>query len=200
MDQARRCIDAMQQLAGGLDDRAVRAKALGSLATLEMRQGRLDEARVLFERTLAAYLELADRAGEGRTLTRLGLLHSEQGRLAQAERLYLRALELHCETGSRYFEGITLSNLGIVRHGQGRTEESLACYRQALAQPGEAHRAAVAGVMGIRAKGRRGVMRAKAHRTRNSSSPAKAGDPVRRGFSALSLASLEYWIARPSAQ
>ena len=34
--------------------------------------------------------------------------------------------------------------------------------------------------------------------TPNSSSPAKAGDPVRRGFSALSPASLEYWIARSS--
>ena len=28
------------------------------------------------------------------------------------------------------------------------------------------------------------------------SSSAKAGDPVRRGFSVLSLASLEYWVAR----
>jgi hypothetical protein len=31
---------------------------------------------------------------------------------------------------------------------------------------------------------------------KKSSSPAKAGDPVRRGVSILSLASLEYWIAR----
>jgi hypothetical protein len=30
------------------------------------------------------------------------------------------------------------------------------------------------------------------------SSPAKAGDPVRRGFSVLSSASLEYWVARTS--
>ena len=30
------------------------------------------------------------------------------------------------------------------------------------------------------------------------SSPAKAGDPVRRGFSVLSSASLEYWVARSS--
>ena len=28
------------------------------------------------------------------------------------------------------------------------------------------------------------------------SSSAKAGDPVRRGFSVLSLSSLEYWVAR----
>jgi hypothetical protein len=28
------------------------------------------------------------------------------------------------------------------------------------------------------------------------SSPAKAGDPVRRGFTAESLASLEYWVTR----
>jgi hypothetical protein len=28
------------------------------------------------------------------------------------------------------------------------------------------------------------------------SSPAKAGDPVRRGFSVLSLTSLEYWVTR----
>jgi hypothetical protein len=32
------------------------------------------------------------------------------------------------------------------------------------------------------------------------SCPAKAGHPVRRGFSAESLTSLEYWIVRPSAQ
>jgi hypothetical protein len=31
-----------------------------------------------------------------------------------------------------------------------------------------------------------------------SSSPAKAGDPVRRGSSAQALTSLEYWIARTS--
>src|SRR5260370_26607954 len=30
------------------------------------------------------------------------------------------------------------------------------------------------------------------------SSPAKAGDPVRRGFSVLSLAALEYWVTRRS--
>jgi hypothetical protein len=34
----------------------------------------------------------------------------------------------------------------------------------------------------------------------HSSSPANAGDPVRRGFSAQSLLSLEYWVTRPSAQ
>ena len=32
------------------------------------------------------------------------------------------------------------------------------------------------------------------------SSPAKAGYPVRRGFLARSLPSLEYWVTRPSAQ
>jgi hypothetical protein len=32
--------------------------------------------------------------------------------------------------------------------------------------------------------------------TLQSSSPAHAGDPVRRGFSVQSLAFLEYWIAR----
>jgi len=30
------------------------------------------------------------------------------------------------------------------------------------------------------------------------SSPAKAGDPVRRGLSVLSLAALEYWVSRRS--
>jgi hypothetical protein len=30
-----------------------------------------------------------------------------------------------------------------------------------------------------------------------SSSPAKAGDPVRRGLLAQAVASLEYWIAKP---
>jgi hypothetical protein len=34
--------------------------------------------------------------------------------------------------------------------------------------------------------------------TLRSSSPAHAEDPVRRGFSVQSLASLEYWIARRS--
>jgi hypothetical protein len=33
---------------------------------------------------------------------------------------------------------------------------------------------------------------------RRWSSPAKAGDPVRRGLSAHALAPLEYWIARSS--
>ena len=32
--------------------------------------------------------------------------------------------------------------------------------------------------------------------TYSLSSPAHAGDPVRRGFSAQALLSLEYWIAR----
>src|SRR6266700_7931719 len=32
--------------------------------------------------------------------------------------------------------------------------------------------------------------------TRSPSSPAHAGDPVRRGFSAQARLSLEYWIAR----
>ncbi len=34
--------------------------------------------------------------------------------------------------------------------------------------------------------------------THSLSSPAQAGDPVRRGFSAQALLSLEYWIARSS--
>src|ERR1700730_3503428 len=34
--------------------------------------------------------------------------------------------------------------------------------------------------------------------THSLSSPAHAGDPVRRGFTAQALTSLEYWIARSS--
>ena len=51
-------------------------------------------------------------------------------------------------------------------------------------------------------KGRCKARAKRAARTRAhaspSSSPAKAGDPVRRGPSAQALPSLEYWIVRPS--
>jgi hypothetical protein len=40
------------------------------------------------------------------------------------------------------------------------------------------------------------AMTRKERATFSASSPAHAGDPVRRGFSAETLASLEYWIAR----
>jgi hypothetical protein len=42
-------------------------------------------------------------------------------------------------------------------------------------------------------------LRGAKHTTRKKlSSPARAGDPVRRGFSVRSLTSLEYWIVRRS--
>ena len=43
-------------------------------------------------------------------------------------------------------------------------------------------------------------MRFRSLAAKPSSCPAKAGHPVRRGFSFQSLLSLEYWVYRPSAQ
>ena len=56
--------------------------------------------------------------------------------------------------------------------------------------------------MAIRAEGiavfEQAVLMDGVHQRQELSSPAKAGDPVRRGFSVPSLTSLEYWIVRRS--
>ena len=83
---------------------------MGNLANLCLTAGQMDEARVLYEQTLAGLREVGDRRTEAINLSNLAELNHRIGHLQEARRLYAQALELHREVGNRRFEANTLRN------------------------------------------------------------------------------------------
>lgn len=126
-----------------------------------MRQGRIDEAIEILERTLAVFVE---KAGErfGWTFTNregLAVAYTAAGRYADAE-VELRALlSLHAELGSPPSTSARLREaLGRALYGAGRREEALAEYAAAVetlfgAQHTDARQMAAAIVERLRGRG-----------------------------------------------
>ena len=109
-------LESLRAVEGGLDGGAV----LRDLAVLRFQQGRLDEARPLFERSL-----LVD-SRHVNTLYNLGNLHYLQDRFDEARRLWERVLAVD----PRHVP--TLSSLGILHFEQGRPDEARQFWEQAL--------------------------------------------------------------------
>jgi predicted ATPase/class 3 adenylate cyclase len=103
-----------------------------SRAVLRSQQGRLAEARQLYDEALARSRSLGDRRSEGIALSMLGVVLTQQGAQDAARAAFDAALAVHRDVGNRYYEGVALVNLGNLDLDQGRLDAALANYRTAL--------------------------------------------------------------------
>jgi predicted ATPase/Flp pilus assembly protein TadD len=109
-----------------LGDRVQEGVAVGTLAVLEMNQGRVKEATTHFEHELAVARELGNRVREGIVLNNLGECLRKHGRMDEARGHFEAALSVCREVGNRRVEGMLHNNLGQLHRRQGRREESRA--------------------------------------------------------------------------
>ncbi len=101
----------------------VKATDLLAYAMFRHDHGKLDEAVVLLQQTVALQPDLADAYGN------LSWLLQEQGKLDQAAAAALKAIELNPHVGWYH------SNYGVALEYQGQLEEALAEYRKAERLP-----------------------------------------------------------------
>lgn len=100
-------------------DVAVRARALNGAGGLAWSQGDYEEARALYEASLALRRQLGDKPGITQCLSNLGNIARSQGDYAEARRLYEESLVIDRELGDRWSIARSLSNLGLMAYEQG---------------------------------------------------------------------------------
>ena len=108
-----------------------------------VRAGRLPEAHVQFEASLAGAREVGDRRCEGRALVSLGFLDTDEGQLESARANLEAALAIARELKDRTMQSDAHNNLGTLESFQGQPEQALAHYEAALAlarEAGDRHR------------------------------------------------------------
>lgn len=123
----------VRRAARNSDDRAAEARALGSLAIIDLRQSRYKQAETVLLQALVLYQEAGDRIGQARTLGNLGIASFLQGRYQEAGDRDEQALVLYRDCCDRFGEARTLNNLGQLDLRRGRYDHAADRLRQAEA-------------------------------------------------------------------
>ncbi len=108
------------------------AASLTSLADIEWRLGRFQEATRHLREALVLYRGTREKAGEARALTIAGNVSTRQGHYSEAIDLYQQALARYREIGDDAGESLVLGNLGTVYEQQGRYQQATDLYQRAL--------------------------------------------------------------------
>jgi tetratricopeptide (TPR) repeat protein len=103
------------------------------LGAIHWVRGELEEARSLFEKSLAIARDTGHPYMEGGGLYNLGAVLHELGRLGEARQLYERGLELLRRIGNRPVEALVWTGLSVLHAEEGRMEEAFAACGKALA-------------------------------------------------------------------
>jgi tetratricopeptide (TPR) repeat protein len=103
-----------------------------SLAWVEERTGRFDEALRHAELALEAYRSQGNRSGEAYALNTAGWCHGLLGDYPTALAYCERALAQFHELGDRPGEARTLDSLGYLHFQLGNRAEAVSCYRKAI--------------------------------------------------------------------
>jgi DNA-binding SARP family transcriptional activator/Flp pilus assembly protein TadD/DNA-binding XRE family transcriptional regulator len=117
---------------GHTGDRIAEATALVNLASVDLRQGRYEQAGDQLQSALSLFREGGDQIGEARALANLGVADMLKGRYEQATAHLQLALPLLHKAGNRSGEATTLGHLGTVCLRQGRYQQAADYYQQAL--------------------------------------------------------------------
>lgn len=131
-DHARECYEEALFISRELDDGRRVCNALGQLARLDFRQGRMADASRRCLDALALARAAGDRRAEAFILVSLARIHHRQGRVEEAEGVLGEALAVHREVGNRAGEAVALGVLGSLHAQQGRREKAHGCAMQAL--------------------------------------------------------------------
>ncbi|KAJ5559378.1 hypothetical protein N7513_001777 [Penicillium frequentans] len=111
--------------------------AFNGLGNLYSDQGKLKEAKDMYQRALAGREKALgpDHTSTLDTVNNLGILYSEQGKLKEAEEMYQRALAgKEKALGPDHTSTLdTVNNLGLLYKDQGKLKEAEEMYQRALA-------------------------------------------------------------------
>ncbi|MEP7102768.1 MAG: tetratricopeptide repeat protein, partial [Burkholderiales bacterium] len=133
MAQARLRLEAAAARAASGSSAIDQARALGALGELHVHEGRFEEARACYARTLAAAKASDDASIQCGALSGLGVCAECLGDATAAQTLFLQVLAIARETEDRRWEGGALGNLGQLHANQGRLDQARTLYEQALA-------------------------------------------------------------------
>jgi DNA-binding SARP family transcriptional activator/Tfp pilus assembly protein PilF len=114
-------------------DLTAEAAALTSLALVDWRQGRFQQAADCLRRALALFDRAGEQTGAARALANLGMIDGQQGRYQEAARYLRHALTVFGKAGDQTGAARALINLGMIDDQQGRYQEAAEHYQQALA-------------------------------------------------------------------
>ena len=115
-----------------VDDDAGLGRVLHLRGTLAGQQGRLDEARQHYGRSLVIRRRIGDRAAEGSLLANLGMMAEYDGDYPTAIALTEQALAVREEVGDRWAVGHAHSNLGMLLLAVDETTRAIASLTEAL--------------------------------------------------------------------
>jgi tetratricopeptide (TPR) repeat protein len=112
----------------------LRADVLANGAMFPYRQGRLAQARALWEEALELYRAIGDVAGIGRCVAELGGVATAEGDLEAAAAAYRESVALFEQIGNRQRAAVALANLAAIAELAGDHETSSAYGERAVAE------------------------------------------------------------------
>lgn len=134
-DAAQKAFERSRDLARSSTNVALEARAVHSLAGLELDFSRYDKARVLYLEAANLANRVSDNLVEAAALDSAGLTYTAQGRPARAIEYHLRAADIHEKFGAHRSACIDLLNLAqafVLVKEAANTEKALERYRKNL--------------------------------------------------------------------
>jgi tetratricopeptide (TPR) repeat protein len=115
------------------DDEKEKAAILHNLASLQAKQGQIEEAITLYEQSLAIEEAIGNILGKAVTLHELGSLKAKQGQIEEAITLFQQSLVINKTIDNVQVKAATLNQLGSLKFNQGQIEEAITLLKQSLA-------------------------------------------------------------------
>jgi tetratricopeptide (TPR) repeat protein len=112
--EGRRILSDLLSMEGVAEESLARATALHALAYLTLDQGRIEDARTMFEASLSVKRKIGDEPGRALSLTGLGVAAMNQGDYDSAQQCFVESLAIGRSQGDDRLVAKTLSNLGIM--------------------------------------------------------------------------------------
>lgn len=128
-----RLVSAALEMFTSLGDTLGMSLAQRNLAFFHHREGRLDEAVVLYEQALAGFRGVGDEAAEAHVLSRLAQVCLDRGDCDRADSMAKRSLAIAQRLPLRRLRIQSLLRIGEVLMSQSRLEEAESAMKEALA-------------------------------------------------------------------
>jgi len=137
LSEGRRWLDAALALAHSHQDQSPAflwawAHALDGNGVLALHQGDQQQAKFLFEASLALFRQLDNKAGMAIVLNGLGALEQDQGRYDQARTCFDESLALRRAMADRWGIASVLNNLGLIALRQGDLAKAETAFEENL--------------------------------------------------------------------
>ncbi|HEV7857887.1 MAG TPA: toll/interleukin-1 receptor domain-containing protein [Pyrinomonadaceae bacterium] len=104
-----------------------------NVAAMYQERGEVEEARKLYDESLAISKKLGNQILIASTLHQLGKLAQEQGKLEEARKVYDESLQISKKLGNQNIIANTLHHLAAISQAEGKLEEARKVYDESLA-------------------------------------------------------------------